>query len=402
MKLLIVTQYFWPENFRINDLAMGLVERGHEVTVLTGIPNYPEGRFFQGYGFFGPYTQSLDGVTVKRVPMTSRGRRKGLRLIMNFLSFSTVACLVAPFRCRERYDAIIVWCMSPVTVTLPALVLRLFRRAPVFNWIADLWPDTLQATGTLRGGIALRMVRGLSRFIYRQSDVNLIASAGYRGRLEEMGVVSDRIRYWPSWAEAVYAAPVAKPRDVPFPELTGFKILYAGNIGASQGFETILNAAERLKGEPVHWVILGDGILKEWVAQEVTRRGLEAQVHLLGRCPIEDVPHYAAKADAMLVSLRKEPLFAITVPGKVQSCLAIGRPVIASIDGEAGDIIRDAGAGLVAPADDDQALAAATRQMAGMDASERAMMGRAARAHFAENFDRERLFARLEEWIARA
>lgn len=403
MNILIVTQYFWPENFRINDLASGLHARGHKVTVLAGLPNYPQGKFYPGYGIKGPYTEDMDGVRVVRVPLVPRGRKKGLQLALNFLSFSLLACFVAPFRCRERYDAIFVWCVSPATITLPALLLRALKGIPVYTWVADLWPDTLVATGVVKSKLALRMVTALVKFIYRFSDHILVASKGYRARIEALGVPPSKITYWPQWAESAYSVPLDAARTVTLPAAArGFKILYAGNIGSLQGFPTIVEAASKLKREAdVEWLILGDGIELPWVVQRVEALGLKDHFHFLGTCPVEDVPHYAAQADALLAALRKDPLFEITVPGKVQSCLACGRPIIASFDGEAAEIVTASGAGFVGAADDVDGLVQAVVKMIGLSAEQRAAMGRAGREYFRRHFERDVLFSRLEAMMSK-
>lgn len=399
MKILIISQYFWPENFRINDLAFGLKERGHEVTVITGLPNYPKGKFFDGYGFSGPYTEIKDGIRIVRVPMIPRGSKKGLQLALNFFSFSFLASFIVLFRCREKYDASLVWNISPVTTAFVGIVLKWFRGIPVYNWVADLWPDTLTATGVAKKGLALSLVSKLAAFIYRHCSVNLIASAGYEKRLLAMGIAKEKIVYWPQWAETIYSQP-PKGDPIPWPNPTGFKILYAGNIGASQGFETIVEAATLLKDEKhVHWVILGDGVLKDWVTKQVRERGLEEQVHFLDPCPVEKMPEYAVRADALLASLRDDPLFEITVPGKLQSCLALGKPILASLSGEASKIVTDSGAGLVAKSGDHMALAKAAKTMAALSHQELQKMGQAGRSYFKAHFERQSLFEKLEKLI---
>ncbi|MEM7280433.1 MAG: glycosyltransferase family 4 protein [Pseudomonadota bacterium] len=401
MKILVISQYFWPENFRVNDLPAGLRDRGHEVTVLTGLPNYPEGKLYKGYSYLGPYTESLDGIRVVRVPMVPRGKKKGIRLALNFFTFSFFACFVALFRCREKYDAVFVWCLSPVTVSFSGLCLKWFRRIPVYNWVADLWPDTLSATGVLRKGMIMGAISRMSSFIYKQCDVNLIASEGYRSRLVDMGVRPDRIVYWPQWAESIYGKEVTNKNTVSFPDVDGFRVLYAGNIGASQGFDTILEAATLLKNEKsIHWVILGDGVLKKWFSEEIHARGLATQVHFLDPCPVDQVPDYAANADALLASLRKAPLFAITVPGKMQSCLALGKPIVGAFDGEAAQILESSGASFVAPSGDAQGLADAVLRMSRLPQAELDRMGGAGRQHFLDNFERELLFGKLEKILA--
>jgi len=403
LNILIVTQYFWPENFRINDLASGLQARGHKVTVLTGFPNYPQGSFYAGYGIKGPYTEDMNGVRVVRVPLVPRGRKKGLKLALNYLSFSVLSCLVAPFRCRENYDAVIVWCVSPNTVALSALLLKALRGVPVYTWVADLWPDTLVATGVVKSRFAIRAVTALVKLIYRFSDLILIASKGYRARIEALGVRAEKIIYWPQWAESAYTVPLDKEKKVTLPAAArGFKILYAGNIGSSQGFPTIVEAASRLKREAaVDWLILGDGVQLPWVLQRVDALGLKDNFHFLGTCPVEQVPYYAAEADALLAALRKDPLFEITVPGKVQSCLACGRPIIASFDGEAADIVSASGAGFTGAADDVQGLVDAVLRMMALSAEQRAAMGRAGREYFKKHFERDVLFSKLETMLSK-
>ena len=399
MKFLIISQYFWPENFRINDLALGLKERGHEVTVITGMPNYPKGKFFDGYGYGGPYTETMEGIRIVRVPMVPRGSKKGIQLALNFFSFSFLASFIVLFRCRDKYDASLVWNISPVTTAFVGIVLKWFRGVPVYNWVADLWPDTLTATGVAKKGFALSVISKLAGFIYRHCSVNLMASAGYEGRLLEMGVKKERIFYWPQWAEVIYSQP-PKGEPIPWPELSGFKILYAGNIGASQGFETIVEAATLLRQEKhIHWVVLGDGVLKPWVLEQVQERGLSEQVHFLNPCPVEQMPEYAAKADALLASLRDDPLFEITVPGKLQSCLALGKPILASLSGEASKIVMDSGAGLVAPSGDAEGLAEAAKKMASLQAAELIEMGECGRKYFRQNFERQSQFEKLENLI---
>ena len=204
MRLLIVTQYFWPENFRINDLAAGLRERGHEVTVYTGKPNYPDGRFFDGYGFFGRGNETYEGMRVIRVPLIPRGDGGAVRLALNYLSFALFASALAPFRVRGEFDAILVYEPSPVTVGLPALVMKKLKRAPILFWVQDLWPESFSATEAVRAGWILKAVERLVRFIYRGCDRLLVQSRGFIPQLSAMGAPAEKIRYFPSWAEGIF------------------------------------------------------------------------------------------------------------------------------------------------------------------------------------------------------
>ncbi|MFO0481427.1 MAG: glycosyltransferase family 4 protein [bacterium] len=412
MKLLVVTQYFHPENFRINDLVEGMVARGHEVTVLTGLPNYPAGRWHDGYGALrGPWRERLFGASVIRVPMVSRGHSSGWRLVLNYLSFALTASTIGALRARGRYDAIFVFEPSPVTVGIPAAVCRAMTGAPILVWVLDLWPESVVAASGLRARWALGLVEALTRWIYRRCDRVLAQSRAFFGPLERQGVSAGQLRYFPSWAESVYQpvdraiAPGDDGATLVSPALPvlqeGFNVLFAGNIGVAQDFPTILAAAERLRErQDIHWVIAGDGRMRAWVQDEIERRGLGCTVHLLGPLPMQDMPKLFARVDTLLVTLRDEPIFALTIPGKIQSYLACGRPMIAALNGEGAEVVRRARAGIACGAEDPGALAKAVAQMAALSAAERDAIGARARACYLAEFDREQAFRQLEHWMA--
>ena len=400
MRILIVTQYFWPESFRINDLALGLRERGHEVTVYTGKPNYPEGSFFPGYGFFGRSSEDYHGVQVIRAPLIPRGNGSPLELVINYLSFALLASLAAPFRCTGSYDVIFVYEPSPVTVGLPALVLKWIKRAPIMFWVQDLWPESLSATGAVRARWILGFVDRVVRLIYRHCDLVLVPSRAFIPYVQTQGVPAGKIRYYPNSAEALYQPVAVEPQAAEHRLLPhGFRVMFAGNIGAAQDFETIISAAEGLRDtNDIHWVIVGDGRLYDWVEQEVERRGLRGTVHLLGRHPVESMPRFFALADAMLVTLKNEPVFARTIPTKIQSYLACGRPVVAALEGEGAKVIGESGAGVAVRAGDAAALAQAVLKIYRMPATEREAMGQRGRDYFRQHFERSLLLGRVEEW----
>jgi glycosyltransferase involved in cell wall biosynthesis len=402
MKVLIVTQYFWPEVFGINDLAIGLKERGHAVTVLTGMPNYPSGRFFPGYGFFSPGQETYKGISVLRVPLFPRGQGRRWRLALNFFSFALFASLLAPFRCRKEIDVILVFEPSPVTVGIPAIVLKKLRGPPIMFWVQDLWPESLSATGATESRWILGMVESLVRLIYRQCDRILVQSEAFRTPIERLGVKREQIGYFPNSAEPFYR-PLFLEREAPecsqLP--AGFRIVFGGNIGTAQSFETILDAADRLKEvRDIQWIILGDGRMYSWVHDEVRRRGLESTVHLLGRFPAEVMPRYFALADVLLVTLRKQPIFALTIPSKVQSYLACGKPIIAALSGEGARVVQDAGAGLTPAPEDARALADAVLTMYRMPEDARRAMGLRGRSYFETHFERALLLERLDRWMS--
>lgn len=398
MRILIVTQYFWPETFRINDLALELRDRGHDVQVLTGLPNYPSGKLFAGYR---PWLQRDDyqGIPIVRVPMITRGASKGARLAANYLSFALSACLLGPWMCRGKIDVVFAFEPSPIFVGWPAMVMKWWKKAPLLFWVQDLWPESLSATGVVKDGWVIRLTDRLVRHIYRHCDRVLIQSPGFREPIEQQAVPSQKIVEFPNWAESLYE-PVDLPETAPeLSELpSGCRILFAGNIGASQSFPTILRAAELCRDEPeLKWVILGDGREKPAVEQEIQSRGLGQIVHLLGRRPMETMPRYFAAADILLLTLKRDPAFSRVIPSKLQSYLACGKPILGGLDGDGADVIREGDAGLVVPAEDAEALAAAARRMLHSSAEERQRWGRNGLQYSRTHFDRNGLIDQLEQ-----
>jgi colanic acid biosynthesis glycosyl transferase WcaI len=400
LRILVVSQVFWPENFRINDLATELAARGHEVTVLTGVPNYPEGRRFQEYAKNPRAYSRLKGVDIVRVPMLTRGSNR-LRLMLNYLTFAASAATIGAWKLRRRQlDAIFVFEPSPVTVGIPAVVLRAIKKAPIAFWVLDLWPETLEAVGAVRSPLGLRLVGRVVSFIYARCDLILAQSRGFIPRIAKYCKPNARIAYFPSWAEPLFdQGPSGPAAEVPL--LPGaFKVMFAGNIGVAQDFPAILAAAERLKQiSSIRWLVVGDGRMGDWVRQEVVRRGLQQTVLMLGRYPVERMPSFYLHADALLVSLRDEPIFAMTIPGKLQSYLAAGIPVIAMLNGEGADVVERHQCGLTCSAGDPDGLAAAVLKLASSSAEERLRMGRNGQRGSQEEFDRTRLMAQLEAWL---
>lgn len=400
MRILLVSQYFHPEPFRINDLVGAWTERGHRVEVLTGLPNYPAGRLYPGYSLRGPYRERLAGAEVRRVPLVTRGRRRGLRLALNYLSFAAVGWLAGPRAVGGDAEVIVVYAPSPILACLPAL--RLGRRlgAPVAVWVQDLWPESLAATGAVRSPRLLRIAARVVRGIYRRCDLVLVQSEGFVGAVRAVCPEARRVRVLPNWAEPFYRpleieAGAAERGELP----DGFTVLFAGNLGSSQALETVLAAADLLRERPIHWVFVGDGNRRRWLEEESRRRGLDGRVRFLGQRPPERMPRYLALADVLLVSLRRDPAFAATVPTKVQSYLAAGKPILAALEGEGARVVESSGAGRVVPPEDPEALARAARELQELGAAARARMGERGREHSVLHFDRERLVSRLDGWL---
>jgi colanic acid biosynthesis glycosyl transferase WcaI len=404
LKVLVISHYFWPETFRVNDLVAGLVERGHRVTVLTGIPNYPSGRYFDGYGLLGNNGEEYKGAEVVRVPVVPRFRGRSWNLILNYLSSALMMSVRALGLARREWDVVFVFQPSPITTAIPARVLRAFRSTPVFLWVQDLWPETLSAVGAIQSATALRAVEKLVRWVYNGSDRILVQSEAFRASITRVAPDrADRVQYYPNFAESLYR-PV-EPEQLPGdPELPpGFVITFAGNIGVAQDFGTVLTAAELVKDDPeMQWIIAGDGRGRDWVEQEIRARRLEGHVRLIGQYPVDAMPRLFARSDALLATLRREPIFGLTIPSKLQSYLASGRPILAGLDGEGARIVKEAGAGLTCRAENPEDLARIALQLKNLSPQERQSMGVRGRAYFEQHFEREKLLDQLDIWLHEA
>lgn len=400
MRILVVTQYFWPENFRINDLVSEFCGLGHEVTILTGYPNYPSGSVFPDFSSNPSAFTRFKNANIVRVPVISRGKG-GLMLMLNYVSFVISATFLGIFRLRGlKFDVIFVYEPSPITVGLPAIFLSYTKSAPLTIWVLDLWPETLEAIGVIRSRYILKAIGSLVSFIYNRCDLILAQSKSFIPQIREYCQKDIKVEYFPSWSDARFDYSIVDlAEEVPTAEGV-FSIMFAGNIGDAQDFPAILDAAESLKKEDkIRWLIIGEGRACEWVRAEVIRRGLQHCFLLFGSYPVERMPSFYKHADALLVSLKSKPVYAMTIPGKIQSYLAAGIPILAMLNGEGAAIIRGAGAGISTPAGDGIALAAAVMQMADMNIEERIKMGRAGLALSEGDFNRGALISRLLLWF---
>jgi colanic acid biosynthesis glycosyl transferase WcaI len=397
MRLLVVSQYFWPENFRVNDLVAELVRRGHQVTVLTGLPNYPAGKVFQEFQNAPDQYSLYEGAKVVRVPLMPRGQG-GLRLMLNYLTFAVNASVLGLWKLRGcQFDAIFAYEPSPITVGLPAVVLRAVKRAPLTFWVLDLWPETLQAVGAVRSQIALQAVGKIVAFIYKRCDLILAQSKSFIPQIQKYAGNSSRVLYFPSWSELDFDMQHAIPADEVPSKPGSFNVMFAGNIGEAQDFPAILDAAEILKScVDLRWLVVGDGRMARWVNDEIKRRNLQDCILMLGRYPTERMPSFFKHADALLVSLKDEAIFSMTIPGKLQSYLAAGIPVLAMLNGEGADLVKCSHSGFVCAAGDHAGLANAVMALMKMTTEQRFTMGENGLKVAGTEFSRDVLISQLE------
>ena len=399
MKILIITQYFWPENFKINDLAIELVDRGHKVDVLTGIPNYPLGYAYDGYSSFKIKDEEYKGVKIFRTSIITRGKNSRLRLFMNYISF-IISGSIKILSLGNKYNSIFIYEPSPLTVALPAILKSKLCKIPSLLWVTDLWPESVTATiksSKLIKKIIYFVLNPVVGFIYKRVDKILVTSKAFVPYIEMYGIDKNKIDYFPQWAELLFKPIKTKkyllgkiPRD-------SFKIMFAGNIGEAQDFPAILETARLLKDHKhIQWIILGDGRKTKWVKRKINEYGLDDSFHMLGSYPIEKMPEFYANADAMLLSLKDEYIFSITIPAKVQSYLACGKPILAMINGEAADVINMDNAGLTCSAGDSVGLSENILKMSKMSSFDLNQIGENSYNCYKKYFDRKMLFEKAE------
>lgn len=395
MRILVLSQYYWPESFRINDVVESLRRVGCHITVLTGQPNYPQGEVFAGYraGGFGAQ-QHEAGYSIFRVPLVPRGRGGALGLAANYLSFVFSASLLGPWLLRKQhFDVVFVYAPSPIIQAIPAVWLAFIKRAKLVTWVQDLWPQSLEATGFVSNRRVLNMVVVLVRWIYRRNDLLLVQSQAFIPTVQAMAGKTP-VRYHPNPGESAFSQ--AQPLGVPALLLEpGFNVVFAGNLGTVQALGAVLDAAELLLPHAeVRMVLVGSGSRSEWLQQEVLRRQL-GNVQLAGRFGPEAMPGILGQASALLVSLVRSPIMSQTVPSKVQAYLAAGKPIIASLDGEGARVLEESGAGVSCPAEDATALAAAVLRLRAMPSDELQRMGEAGQLYYKQHFGPAVLAAKL-------
>jgi glycosyltransferase involved in cell wall biosynthesis len=400
MKVLVVSQYFWPESFRINEVVASLADRGIQVCVLTGKPNYPDGKVFPGYRSWGCQTDR-HRFPIFRVPIYPRGRKSALQLALNYLSFVASASVFGWWALRRvPFDVVLVYAPSPLLQALPALFLSRLRRCPLVVWVQDLWPESLEATGYVRNGVIISAIRQVVTFLYKRTDLILVSSRPFERSIRQM-VPTAQIAYYPNSVDSMFCDPDSgtKP-DVSILD-DGFNVVFAGNLGTAQAVSVIVAAAEKLVAyREIRLVVLGSGSELEWMKRQIVERNLQ-NLHLAGRFPVESMPFLLARASALLVTLADRPIFAATVPNKIQAYMAVGRPIIACLKGEGARIVTKANAGIAVQPEDANSLADAIVELYEAPPAIRAEMGANGRAYYREHFDHERLISELIEHLSR-
>ena len=396
MKILIVSPYFWPENFKINDVAKGLVEKGYDVSVLTGLPNYPKGKIYNGYSFYKNKKDNHEGITIYRSLVIPRGKGSSLRLFLNYFSLALLASLRVLF-IKKKFDKIFVYQPSPVTIGIPAVVAKYRFRAPIYFWVQDLWPESMVAAGGVKNKHVIKIVDSLTRFLYKESKKILVQSRAFVPYIINQNVPNNKIIYLPNSTESFYKKVDLNNKYKNIMPKEGPILMFAGNIGEAQGFNTIIKSAKYLNDSKVkvNWVILGDGRQRESLEKKINELGLQNNFFFLGSYPSEEMPYFFAYADAMLVTLKKSLIFSMTIPNKIQSYMACSKPIIANLDGEGGRVVLEAKCGMVSPSEDFISFSKSIIDFLELSSIKKDQMGKNARLYFKNEFEREKQLDKL-------
>lgn len=341
MKILIISQYFYPENFRINDLALELKNRGHKITVLTGLPNYPKGEYFDGYDDKKNCDEIWNDIPIYRCKL--RPRKTGsINLIRNYVSFVVEANKKLKELENIDFDLIYVFEVSPITVALPAIKFKKKKKIPIVINIQDLWPENIIAVTGISNPIIIGFVNKMVNYIYKHCDKILCASPSFVLKIQERVTNKDKVIYWPQYSTVQKTDEVVELFDK-----DNFNIVFTGNIGEAQGIDIAIEAANILKNEKICWHFIGEGRNREKLMDMVSKYGISDKVKFYGFHPETEIPKYLSNADAALLILKPNPVFEMTIPAKLQTYLACGVPILGCVSGEGKRIIEESGAGIV-------------------------------------------------------
>jgi len=402
-RILVVSQHFWPEAFRINDICDGFIEKGYSVDVLCGIPNYPAGQFFDGYGLTKNRRQNKDGIKIRRCIEIKRGNNSNIRIFLNYISFPISSIFSLPYLMRQKYDKIFMPQTSPVMMSVTGILLGRLKKIETTMYVLDLWPENLYSVLKVKNKFLRAVALRVSNWHYRKTD-KLIANAQKLRELliDRTGKDESKVIYIPQFCEKAFEASVVDE------ELTkrfsgSFNMVFTGNISPAQSFETVINAAKLLRDkgfDDIKWIVVGDGMSRTWLEAEVVGENLSDIFEFIGRVPMEDIPKYTHIADGLFACLSKTELLDCTLPAKIFSYYAAGRPMILAMDGEIQDIIESSGAGYVVNAEDSDALAEAVIKLYHTTIEGRKVMGESAKSYYFEHFERNKNMEKLIEFLS--
>ena len=400
--ILVISQYFFPEQFRINDICEEWVKRGYKVTVVTGIPNYPQGKFYDGFGVFKQNKQTYRGIEIIRLPIVPRGNNS-LMLALNYASFVVSGFFWQLFT-ELKPDNVFIFEVSPMTQALPGVWLSKRRNIPCYIYVQDLWPENVEIITGIKNKTIINAIGKMVDYIYKNSTGIFTTSRSFVEAIISRGVDKAKVNYWPQYAEDFYV-PVEKQDIKEIPSIDNLNITFTGNIGQAQGLDILVEAAKVLKEDyqvdNVTFNIVGDGRYKEKLKQNITDNEVTDMFHFVGKQKPEKIPDILASSDIAFLSLIKDPLFSKTIPAKLQSYMACGKPILAAADGETSSIILESECGICVPSGDAQALAKGILEYLEMPSEKISSIGKRARNYYDSNFKKSLLMNEMDRTLQR-
>jgi glycosyltransferase involved in cell wall biosynthesis len=397
--ILVISQYFYPEQFRINDICTEWIKRGYKVTVITGIPNYPQGRFYEGYGLYRKRIENYNGINIIRIPLIPRGTNK-IMLVLNYLSFVVSGFFWKTFT-RIKADYVFIFEVSPMTQALLGVWYAKKRMAPCYLYVQDLWPENVEVVTGIKNRSVIGSIGKMVDYIYSGCTKIFTTSKSFINSIHSRGVPKDKIEYWPQYAEDFYVQ--LENVDIPeIPNDDAFNIIFSGNIGTAQGLEILPRVAEIIKlksDRKIRFNIVGDGRYKNELVSLVHSNRVNEMFNFIPKQPATRIPEFMAASDAAFLSLSDSPLFEMTIPAKLQSYMACGAPIIASAAGETAKIINDSMSGLCVKPGNAEELAKKIIELSKKSQEELKALGNNARKYYEENFNKKTLLDRMDYYF---
>ena len=402
-KILIISQHFWPESFRSTDIAEYFVENDYEVDVLCGIPNYPMGRFFDGYSIFKNRRQKYKDINIERVLEIPRGNNAGLRIFLNYMSFPFFSLFHIPRLLFRKYDKIFMFQTSPVFMTIAGIIVGKLKKVETTMYVLDLWPENLYSVLDLKNAFLRKLMTYMSHWHYRHVDKLIVLSSSMHKHLLQLsGLSPNRIVVVPQAAEKVYENNL-NDKELENKFSKGFNLVFTGSITPAQSFNTMIEAANIIKSkgiEDINWIIVGDGMSKSWLEDQVKKSGLQDCFYFEGQKPIEDIPKYTNIADGLIGCLVKSNLLEATIPAKVMSYIASAKPLILAMDGEVQDLINNIiRGGYAGPTEDAKALAENIMKLYNLPKKDWIAISKRLSMYHKKNFERNLLLNKINQFI---
>lgn len=396
-KILVVSQYFYPEQFRINDICQTWVEKGYEVTVLTGIPNYPQGDFFNGYSYTKNRHETYEGIDIIRIPIIPR-KRSSLMLGLNYLSY-VISGEIWQFFNKKEFDYVFIYEVSPITQAIPAISIAKKLKIPCYIYVMDLWPENFQIITGINNAFIVGTIDKMVDYIYKNCTKIFTASKSFKKNIEERGVDSNKIFFWPQYAEDFYR-PVQE-KNPKIKQDDTINLTFAGNIGKAQGLEILPIIAEKVKSEHlnIRFNIVGDGSYKNTLLTEIQEKNVEELFHFIAPVPPEEIPSILNASDFSLITLKQDKILSMTIPAKLQSSMASGAAIFLIANGEAQDIVKQSKAGFYNDAEDIDGIMENLRAIIKQDHRYINQMKQNARKFYEENFDKKYLMNKMDDFL---